>query len=47
MTTITLMLLGLFLLWRAAVLFIEKVRCRYCGVLAGHDEHCPYAGTGL
>lgn len=22
--------------------FEEKHRCRYCGVILGHHDHCPY-----
>ena len=22
-------------------------RCAYCGAVNAHEEHCPYAGSGL
>lgn len=34
-----LVLVVLFEQWRH---FDGEYRCRYCGVLLGHDSHCPY-----
>lgn len=44
---------GLLFLTIFAVLYLMREgwrsanRCGYCGSVAGHDEHCPYNGTGL
>lgn len=37
-----LMLLVLVVLFEQWRYFDRENRCRYCGILLGHEEHCPY-----
>lgn len=47
MTHAALFMLVLALLFFVYQFALRMVRCRYCGGINEHDDHCPFQGTGL
>lgn len=47
MTTFALWMVGLAFFFLVYEWFVRQLTCRYCGKTNGHEEHCPYAGSGL
>jgi hypothetical protein len=43
----TLFLFVLVFVWAIFQGFVNRLRCRYCGRVNTHEDHCPYAGSGL
>lgn len=45
--TDALFMLAVAVLFLVYELGVRQLRCRYCGKVASHDDHCPYASSGL
>ncbi len=39
-------MLGIAFLFLCYQGFLRSTRCNYCGAVNGHDDSCPYDGSG-